>query len=191
VANVALGFKVRTGKAAVVALRGSAMAPEVAGKAMIQVAFAFEEGAVFHSAQHMPTANARTHVENAEARFTKLAHEKLTDFVTKLGANIVATRLAAPAERPLPALERIVRSHPLVHAAEIELYRRVFAAACKAIGVPSERVDEAAKKIALALRWKPGQVANHLQAMGKRSGRPWAAEQKEAALAAWLALAQR
>jgi len=34
--------------------------------------------------------------------------------------------LVGGAGRPLPPLESILRSHPLVHAAEIELYRRVL-----------------------------------------------------------------
>lgn len=190
-AKVALGLRVRTGKTAVVAVRGPAAAPAVIAKTIIQVAFTFEEGAVFHAAQEMPTAQARAHVESAERRFKKLAQEKLAAFVEDLGADVAAVRLAAPEATPLPALEKIVKAHPLVHAAEIELYRRVFFAACEEIDAPVKRVDDAATKVAVVLGWKPAKVAAHLAAMGKASGRPWAAEQKEAALAAWLALASK
>jgi hypothetical protein len=190
-AKVTLGLKVRTGKAAVIALRGPAAEPEVIGKEMIQVAFSFGEGAVFHAVEKMPIAKARTHVERAEARFTKLAHEELTRFVEKLGADVAEARLAAPVAKPLPALERIVKVHPLVHAAEIELYRRVFSAACEALELTPKRVDEAAKGVASALGWTPARVAEQLAAIGKASCRPWAAEQKAAALAAWHALARR
>ncbi len=187
---LALGLKVRTGKAAVVALRGPANAPVVVAKALVQVAFTFEEGAIFHAVEEMPLEKARTHVENAEARYTKLAQKELAAFLEGLGADVSAARLAAPAAKPLPPLEKITKSHPLVHAAEIELYRRAFSAACEALDLGPKRVDDAEKKIASALRWKPAQVAKHLAAMGKASGRPWAAEQKEAALAAWTALVQ-
>jgi hypothetical protein len=51
----------------------------------IQVAFSFEQGAVFHAVEQMPIAKARTHVERAEARFTKLAQEGLARFVETLG----------------------------------------------------------------------------------------------------------
>jgi hypothetical protein len=111
--------------------------------------------------------------------------------VENLGGDVPAARLAAPEATPLPALEKIVKAHPLVHAAEIEFYRRVFSAACEEIGAPMKRVDDAATKVAAVLGWKPAKVAAHLAAMGKASGRPWAAEQKEAALAAWLALASK
>jgi hypothetical protein len=187
-ASVTLGLKVRTGKAAVVALLGPATEPQVVGKAMIQVAFTFEEGAVFHAVEEMPIAKARARVASSEARFTQLAHEELATFVKKLGGNVAAVRLAAPAAKPLPALEKIVKAHPLVHAAEIELYRRVFSGACEALKLSPKRVDGAAASVASALGWTPARVAKHLAAMGKASGRPWAAEQKEAALAAWAAL---
>ncbi len=188
-ATAVLGLKVRTGKAAVIALAGPAAEPVVIGKGMIQVAFSFEEGAVFHAAQELSLAKARAHVERSEARFTKLAEKELGAFVKALGANVVAARQAAPVVKPQPRLEQIVKSHPLVHTAEIELYRRVFTAACEALGLSLERVDEPPKRVAAALGWTPARVAKQLAVIGKASGRPWAAEQKEAALAAWCALA--
>jgi hypothetical protein len=189
--QVALGLKVRTGKAALVALSGPAADPRVVGKTMIQVAFTFEEGAVFHAAQELPTAKARAHVERAKTRFTKLAREELSAFVAKIGADIAAVRVAAPAAKRLPPLEKVVKSHPLVHAAEIELYRDVFATASEALGMPPKRVDASAQSVAAALRCTPARITKQLATMGKASGRPWAAEQKEAALAAWLGLARR
>src|SRR5262245_33186170 len=90
--KLALGLKVRTGKAAVVALSGSAMKPEVIGKTLIQVAYTFDEGAVFHAAQEMPIAKGRARVESAEARFTKLARKELAAFVATLGADVSAVR---------------------------------------------------------------------------------------------------
>lgn len=74
---MALGIKVRTGKAILVLLGGPAVAPTVVAKAMAQVAFTFEEGAVFHAAAQMSLARARTHVERAEARFTELAQREI------------------------------------------------------------------------------------------------------------------
>jgi len=186
---VTLGLKVRTGKAALVALRGPASAPEVVAKEVVQIAFTFEEGAVFHAAQEMPIAKARAHVERAEARFAELARKQLAAFVGKLGEDVGAAALAAPAPKPLPAFEAIVKAHPLVHAAEIELYRRVFTSACEALGTPAKRVEATDERVASALGWAPARVRERLAVMGKAAGRPWAAEQKEAALAAWIAFA--
>jgi hypothetical protein len=189
--KLTLGLKVRTGKAALIAIRGPATDPQVVVKGMIQVAHTFEEGAVFHAAQEMPLAKARAHVERAEARFAELARKELAAFVAKLGEDVTAAALAAPAPKDLPAFERIVKAHPLVHAAEIELYRRVFASACEALGVRATRVEATEARVASALGWTPARVRERLAAIGKAAGRPWAAEQKEASLAAWFALAMQ
>jgi hypothetical protein len=43
--------------------------------------------------------------------------------------------------------------------------------------------------VAVAARIPEGRVASALAELGKASGRPWTRDQKEAALAAWLAIA--
>ena len=93
--------------------------------------------------------------------------------------------------KKLPPFETILKAHPLLHAAEGELYRRVFAEASRSLGARPERIpaDELAGSVTAALGLTPGKVTTRLAALGKASGKPWAAEQKQAALAAWLALA--
>lgn len=189
--NVALGLKVRTGRAAVVALAGPASRPAIVAKTRVDVAFTFEEGAVFHACQTLPTTKARDRVESARSRFTRRAEEELAAFVAGLGAIVSAAGMSVKSMKPLPPLESILKSHPLIHAAEIDLYRTVYADACAKIGMrpAAYPADTVPKSIAARLGWTLTRVTAHLAAMGKASGRPWAAEQKEAALAAWLALA--
>jgi hypothetical protein len=188
--RAALGLKVKTGRAIVVAVRGPLEAPEVLAKTQIDVAFTFEEGAVFHAAESLEIEEARRRIGDAEARFAALAERGLAAFAAGLDAPVVAAALAARAATPPPPLESILASHPLVHAAEGELYRRVFTAASAAIGVRPSRIppDAAAARIAAAVGLTPAAVMDQLAAMGKASGRPWAADQKQAALAAWVAL---
>jgi len=189
--RAALGFSVHTGWAAVVAVGGPPAAPAVLLKRRIDVATTFDEGAVFHAAQELPIEKARALVTQAEARFLAGARDELAAFVARLGVRVMGAALAAPAARRLPPFESIVRSHPLVHAAEGELYRRIFAeAAAAAVGTPPPRIPPAvlAARTAAALGVAPADVTAHLAAMGKASGKPWAADQKQAALAAWLAL---
>ena len=187
----ALGFAVRTGRAVVVGVGGPTDAPEVLAKAQIAVATRFEEGAVFHVAQELPIEEARGFVSAAEDRFGEQARAALAAFRETLDARVVAAAMAAPDAKRLPPLDAILKSHPLVHAAEGELYRRVFAEASAAIGLRPARVppDALAGRVAESVGLAPARVAAHLAAMGKASGRPWAADQKRAALAAWLALA--
>jgi hypothetical protein len=99
--------------------------------------------------------------------------------------------MVAAAAKPLPPLAAILKSHSLVHAAEGELYRRVFSEAGAALGARPTRVpaNAFARRAAAALGLTPAKLAARLAAMGKASGKPWAADLKQAALAAWLALA--
>jgi hypothetical protein len=189
--RAALGFKAHTGWAAVVAIGGPIDAPEILAKARIDVASTFDEGAVFHVGQELPIDAARALVRDAEVRFTARARAELAAFTTRLDATIVAASMVAAAARPLPPLESILKSHPLVHAAEGELYRRVFAEAGAALGARPTRVapDALERSVAAALGLTPAKLAARLASLGKASGRPWAADQKQAALVAWLALA--
>jgi len=189
--RAALGFRVHTGRAMVVALGGPAQAPEILAKGRIDVAFTFEEGAVYHVAQELPFEEARALLQDAEARFGERARAELAAFIARLGVPVVAAGLAAATARPLPPLPAILKSHPLAHAAEGELYRAVFAGASAALGAAPARVaaDRLPHQIATALGVTTARVSEHLAQMGKASGRPWAADQKQAALAAWLALA--
>jgi len=189
--RAALGFQVHTGWAAVVAVGGEPDEPAILAKARIQVATSFDEGAVFHVAQGMPVEAARAFVEDSEARFTAHASAELAALSASLGRKVVAAGMVAGPAKKLPPLESILKSHALVHAAEGELYRRVFAEAGAALGARPVRVpaDALAPRAATALGLRPATLAARLAAMGKTSGRPWAADQKQAALVAWLSLA--
>src|SRR5262245_10443001 len=124
--RAALGLSVRTGRAIVVALAEPLAAPEVLAKTRIDVATTFDEGAVYHVSQELPLEQARALLRDAEQRFTELARAELAAFAARLDATLVATAMVAPEEKKLPPLETILKAHPLLHAAEGELYRRVF-----------------------------------------------------------------
>jgi hypothetical protein len=181
---------VRTGRAVVVAVGGAADLPEILGKTRIDVAFTFDEGAVFHVAQNYPLERARTLVEEREERFIERAGAELRAFVGQLDVKVVAAGMAAPPIKRLPPLETILKAHPMLHAAEGELYRRVFSDACASLRARPVRLppDALKKSVAGALGLWPAGLAKRLDAIGKASGKPWAADQKEATLAAWNAL---
>jgi len=166
-------------------------APVVLAKTRVDVAFTFEEGAVFHTGQALGLEKARGFIRESEARFVALATSRLKELVAAVDAKLVAAGMAAPAEKNLPPLEKILLAHPLLHAAEGELYRRVFVEATAAVAARPARTpaDALAAHIAKAIDRTPANVVTRLAAMGKASGKPWAADQKNAALAAWLALA--
>ena len=190
--KLALGLKVKTGRAFVVALRGPVKAPELLAKVRIDVATTFEEGAVYHAGQELGVAKARPLIERSEREFTERARAALAELLKPLDSKVAGAVLVAPEPKPAPPLETILRAHPLVHAAEIELYRRVFAAAVADLCKAPTRVpdDQLADRLADALQLTPAKLTAQFAALGKAAGRPWTADHKHAALAAWLALAR-
>jgi hypothetical protein len=82
--------------------------------------------------------------------------------------------------RPLPSLERILSSHPLLHAAEGQLSRDAVAAAAEMEGL---RVAHIAPEQAADVA-----ITTAIATSGRTAGPPWAADQRHAAAAAWLAL---
>jgi hypothetical protein len=188
--RAALGLTVRTGRAIVVALAGARDEPQVLAKTRVDVATTFEEGAVFHTAQTLPIEKARALVASSEATFTERARRALAPFLHALGAKLVGARLVAKPEKTLPPLEELLKAHPLLHAAEGELYRRVFTEALASLGCRPPRVapDTLTHEAAAATGLTPAKLSAHVAAMGKAAGKPWTADQKRAALAAWLAL---
>ncbi len=190
---VALGMKSHIGWTAVVALAGPAASAEVVAKRRIDMATTFDEGAVYHKGQELPFDRAEALIRSSEEKFERTAREALSTLVAELqaaGCEVVASGLVSGDGKALPPLASILRSHALVHAAEGELYRRVLIRACEACGIRALAIP--AKEIELraagALGIAPARLAARLAELGKRSGRPWARDQKESALAGWIAL---
>jgi hypothetical protein len=178
----------------VVAISGPRDAPSVVAKSRVVMATTFDTGAVYHVGQGLPLAEAEALVRSSEQAFGALAVEGIAavrDELSGRGFQAIASAILAGSAKPLPALEAILRSHALVHAAEGELYRRVLARASESCAIPSAFIPakDLAARVARAARMPERRVLTLLAEMGKASGRPWTRDQKEAALAAWLALA--
>jgi hypothetical protein len=190
--RVTLGFRARTGSAALVALAGSAGAPRIVAKTRMVMATTFETGAVYHAAQELPPATAAAHVAQSERRFEEIAQKALAGLRLELGPEVQwvgAALVCAPAKPMLPLAE-IVKAHPRVHAAEGELYRRVVERAVAASGLQIRRIapNDLLARVSQASGLRAAEVERLLAALGKASGPPWTKEQKECALAAWALL---
>src|SRR5207253_1336626 len=193
---VALGIKSHIGWAAVVGLAGPVASAEGVAKRRTDWATTFDGGAVYHKGQELPFDRAEALIRSSEEKFGRTAREALADFAAELrraGCEPVASGLVSGDGKALPPLASILRSHPWVHAAEGELYRRVLRNACASCGIPAVAIpakEIEARAVAVLGIARAGLPAR-LAALGKASGKPWARDQKDAALAAWIALAAR
>jgi hypothetical protein len=128
------------------------------------------------TAQRMATAELRKLTRDLEGRGYKPCR----------GAILLA------AARPLPPLAQILMAHPLIHTAEGEFFRQAFRQALEELqmkvrGIPQHDLEARAK---LALGSRFADVRQNIEHAGKRFGSPWTQDQKLAALAAALVLAE-
>jgi hypothetical protein len=191
----AIGFRAHSGWAAAVAVTGTPDAPVVASRRRIEMR---ERGAAgpsqpYHAAVGLDIREAEQLVADCAARAAALAATGLRVIVEdlrQLGHPMVGCGLLLASGRPLPPLEKILASHPLLHTAEGELFRGALRAASRSCGLPLTAVNERElfTDAAAHLGLPATQVERHVADMGKAIGPPWRQDEKFAAVAAWLAL---
>lgn len=176
--EAALGFSVHTGWAACVIATGSLESPALPVRERIDL-LGQADRFVFHMAAELAPAAGRRLVARAEKLATGAAAAVLDGLVTRArAANLSLRRCAIVAgDAPLRPYDEIVAAHPRIHTAEGAFYRDILRTACDA------------HRIAVAIippRALPDSPA--LTAAGTTLGRPWARDQRLAALAAWTVL---
>lgn len=192
--RVGVGFREHTGWAAMVALGGSVSAPVVVARSRYELCDDELPRAVYHAARQLDLENARKLVRSVEASARTAGEWQLRRTLAELGSagyRVVGAAVAAP--RPVPDdLAEILGSHPLVHTAEGHLFREAIADASESLGLPVVRFvqqklfEEAAERIGTS----DTSLKAQLTGLGRALGPPWQRDQKEAAAAAWLALAR-
>jgi len=147
----------------------------------------------FHHAEELGLPKAEAFLAKYRSEAVGLAREAIEAAIKDVeahGYRIAAAALLLASGRPLPALPKILASHPLIHTAEGELFREVASTACAAHRIPvaryRERDLEDLAKAALAESTK-----QRLTNAGRILGPPWTADHKAAALAACITLQER
>ncbi len=198
--SAALGLRAHTGWAAAVVLAGPVDDPRlVLRRRLTLVAGRLPEAAQpYHAASERPddlaaAAALIARTERAATDRAASALRALVEATTAAGARVAAAGVVLGGGRPLPPLAAVLRSHAAVHAAEGELYRRVLVEACAACDLPSRGVPgrDLYAHAAAALDRDEEELRARLAALGRAAGPPWARDEKECALAAWVALAAR
>jgi hypothetical protein len=191
--RVGVGFREHTGWAAMVAVGGGVTAPVVVARSRYELCDDDLPRAVYHAARPLDLENAERLVRKVEESARTTAEWQLRRTVAELGSagyRVVGAAVAAP--KPVPDdLEEILGSHALVHTAEGQLFRDAIVEASEAVGlsvtrfVQHELFEEAADHIGTS----DTSLRAQLTGLGRALGPPWQRDQKEAAAAAWLALA--
>jgi hypothetical protein len=195
-ADAALGLRVHSGWAALVAVSGPLAAPAVLARRRIELVDRASPGGnqPFHAARGLSLDAAQELVSRALDGAIRMARGALAAAAGELrrqGAGRLACGILQSSARPLPSLAAVLASHALVHTAEGELFRDALAAAAGGQGAPVLRVKEREllDRCTARLGVAAGDLERHLAGLGRTLGPPWRQDEKLATLAAWLALA--
>jgi hypothetical protein len=193
--QAALGFRVHSGWAAVVAVCLEKGAPVVLARQRIHLVetFSYEFRQPYHTAEKMLAGQGREFIERVRDEARRLAYRAIRELGSRTREQRVElTRcgLLLASGRPLPALEKILASHALIHTADGELFREALLHASARCGLRDFRIKEKEllDRAGEALRFKPAELMRHVTELGRSLGSPWSQDEKFATIAAWLAL---
>jgi hypothetical protein len=150
----------------------------------------------YHTAEKMALPEAREFVARVQEEARRLACRAIrglqSDSETQ-GIKITRGCLLLASGRPLPALEKILASHALIHTADGELFREAILHACGRCGLRTGSIKEKElfERATEVLRVPPAALLRRVTELGKPFGSPWSQDEKFATLAAWLALVSK
>jgi hypothetical protein len=140
----ALGLRLHSGWAALVAVAGSPDTPVLADRRRIEIADSTVPGSKqpYHAAEGLPLEEAQRMIQRCEHSTVRVAQGAVQAAIERLRQNgymVVGCGVLVGSGRPLPGLEATLASHALIHAAEGEFFRNAVRAAATACGLPGYR----------------------------------------------------
>ena len=148
---------------------------------------------MYHEAAELPFSQATVLVKRAREasqKTTRLAIEDVLHHLDSRGAEADVCGVVSSSTPVSDDLSRILRSHPLIHAAEGALFRQANVSACASSGltVAAAREREVWSRVAAAWGLTEPGLRKEMDALRKSVGAPWNADHKTAAAVALLAL---
>lgn len=189
-----LGFRVHSGWGALVAVSRGSGGWQVLERQRISVIDEKVPGSTqpYHFAREQPLARAKEHLARCAELSFRRARQALGEILQRVSREhrVLGAAVLLASGRPLPELEKILASHPLIHTAEGEFFRQAFARACQALHIPvtAIRERELAERAQCAFKKVATRLPEELAAAARPLGPPWGQDQKSAALAAALVL---
>ncbi len=187
-----VGLRAKTGRAVGVVLAGPCAAPHPITRTDIVLATA-EKPSLFqpyHEVMELPWDRAVEAARKAEYALDAIASVALSVLIADLQARRLTLRCVGIVGAPERNLAAIGSPHIRAHAAEGVLFRKVLEAGATAnhvryLAFPERQIETIAVS---RLGLSSGILRGHLAEFGQQLGRPWRADEKAAAMAAWLAL---
>jgi hypothetical protein len=194
--QAAVGFRVHSGWSALVTISLETGAPVVLGRERVHLVntFIYKFRQPYHTAERMPIGEAGAFVAGARSEAKELATRALCSTraeLQKQGYELARCALLLASGRTLPGLEGILQSHALIHTADGELFREALRCSSEDCGLEMAciRERELLDRGVKTLRTKRDRLLRRMTELGSGFGSPWTQDEKYAALAAWLVLA--
>jgi hypothetical protein len=188
--GVAVGFRVKSGFAIAIVLRGSAAAPTAVARHIVELSDpdVVETRQPYHH-------DLYTHEEDlrALARRVKIVERCAMRSIAALlaDASLAGCRVAGLVVGSLIDPGTVGNPHIRAHASEGQLFRTVLTSALESHAIRCEVIVE--KQLGAAatagLKRRDADIKRVVSRFGKEVGGPWRADEKAASTAAWLALA--
>lgn len=197
--DVALGWKPRSGWAALVALGVGRDGLELVDRRRVELVApddAHWAKQPYHAAEGIDAEEAREVVARGIASAREHAERQLRAALERAQAaaqRVVGCAVLVGSGMPEWSTEEILAVHFRMHKAEGELFRDALVRAARAcdanlVEIPEARLEAFAAE---ALGAPREQLAREATALGRAAGPPWGKDQKQAALAARVALEGR
>ena len=193
--KAAIGFRVKTGRAIAVLLVGPVPSPTVLERREVQLwdPRVPDSRQPYHPALDLPADEGDAVVRKARRAVRGVANRVVEELIEELrtvghdpvGIGLVVGSITDPSKLGNP--------HVRAHASEGRLFHEVLADAAAKCHVPSLTLVErdAYDDAEAALGRSADALKRATTELGKVVGRPWRADEKTAALAAWVALGRK
>lgn len=194
--RVAFGLTAHSGWAALVALGDGGDGPVVLDRRRIELADDARGKQPYHAAQPLTPDAARALVAILIAATRRTAAKEIRAAVARAqgeGHDVAACAVIVGEPMPPWSVDEILAVHFRMHKAEGHLFREALtdgAGVCglKQVAVPAKSLAAYAEK---ALGVRASRLFHQIAALGKSVGPPWGKDQKDAAIAALIALRRR
>ncbi|MGH9718832.1 MAG: hypothetical protein ACRD8O_01350 [Bryobacteraceae bacterium] len=188
----AIGLRVKTGKAIAIVVRGTPRAPEVLKRDELILADHDKPDTwqPYHPVMELAWTEAQKAVRPIAQIIEKTARKAMAALVAEVRAAGYEVRGIGIAGRGSQDPARIGNTHIRAHAAEGRLFREVLESGADACGI-AKRVfleKEIYQKGAPEIGCSAHELKTRVAALRTPAVRPWSAEERCAALAAWLML---
>ncbi len=194
--KVAFGMKAHSGWAALVVLGTRGGELQVVNRCRLELVEKDEASWAkqpYHAAERLNAGDARDLVRRALETARGIAVREMRTAVKRAreaGHEVAACAVLVADPMPDWTVDEILAVHFRMHKAEGVLFRDALARAARAcglrvLGIPEKQLDEHAER---ALATSVNSLRKTIASLGKSVGPPWGKDQKDASLAAMIAL---